>query len=196
MTSLFAHIPHRTAAIALAACLASGAALAQTAAPTAPTSGTATPAARSSALDRGYQQFVEKAAMGGMMEVQLGQVAQQKANNPQVKAFGARMAQDHGKANDELKQIAGAKSVALPTAMERSHMNDMQRLEKLSGAEFDREYMKHMVGDHKKDISAFEKQAKSGKDAELKAFAAKTLPTLQAHLKLAQTTHDAVKNAK
>lgn len=188
--------PHRTAAIALAACLASGTALAQTATPSTPSTGSTASTTGAATVDRGDRQFVEKAAQGGMMEVQLGQAAQQKASNAQVKSFGERMAQDHGKANDELKKIAGAKGLTVPTAMERSHMRDMERLQKLSGAEFDREYMKHMVADHKKDISAFEKQAKSGKDAELKAFAAKTLPTLQAHLKLAQTTHDAVKNAK
>lgn len=142
------------------------------------------------------RKFVEKAASGGMMEVQLGQLAQQKASSEQVKQFGARMAEDHAKANDELKQIATAKGATVPAAMEKSHQRDLQRLEKLSGAEFDRAYMKHMVDDHKDDLSAFRKQAKSGKDPELKGFAEKTLPTLQEHMKLAQTTYNAVKDVK
>jgi putative membrane protein len=140
--------------------------------------------------------FVEKAATGGMAEVQLGQLAQQKASSDQVKQFGARMAQDHGKANDELKQVASDKGIQLPASLDKKHEKEMQTLQKLSGAEFDREYMKHMVADHKKDISEFEKESKSGKDSEIKDFAAKTLPTLQEHLKLAQSVDNAVKNAK
>ena len=138
--------------------------------------------------------FVEKAAMGGMAEVQLGQLAQQKASNDQVKQFGARMVQDHGKANDELKKVASDKGIELPASLDKKHEKELQRLQKLSGAEFDRAYMKHMVGDHKKDVSEFEKESKSGKDAAIKGFAAKTLPTLQEHLKLAKSVDEAVKS--
>lgn len=148
------------------------------------------------ALASGDRKFVEKAVGGSMLEVQLGQMAQQKAANEQVKQFGAKMAEDHAKAGDELKQIATAKGAQVPASVDKSHQKDVQKLEKLSGAQFDREYMKMMVADHKKDVSEFQKQAKSGKDAELKSFAAKTLPTLQEHMKLAQTTYDAVKAAK
>lgn len=69
----------------------------------------------------------------------------------------------------------------------------MERLGKLSGNDFDKAYMKHMVDDHKKDVSEFEKASRSAKDPEVKAFAAKTLPTLKAHLQQAQTTYDAVR---
>ena len=144
----------------------------------------------------GDRKFVEKAASGGMLEVQLGQMAQQKASNDQVKQFGSKMAEEHGKANDELKQIATSKGAQIPATLEKDQQKEVQKLEKLSGAEFDRAYMKRMVSDHKDDVSAFEKESKSGKDAELKSFAAKTLPTLQEHQKLAQTTYDAVKNTK
>jgi putative membrane protein len=137
-------------------------------------------------MAQGDRQFVEKAAMGGMMEVQLGQLAQQKAENAQVKQFGARMVTDHGKANDELKQIASAKGMQLPASVDAKHMADLRKLQSMQGADFDREYMRHMVADHKKDIAEFQKQAKSGKDADLKGFASKSLPTLQEHLKLAQ----------
>ncbi|MGZ9031671.1 MAG: DUF4142 domain-containing protein, partial [Burkholderiaceae bacterium] len=97
------------------------------------------------------QPFVEKAAMGGMAEVELGNLAQQKASSDQVKQYASRMVQDHGKANDELKQIATSKGIDLPTALDKKHRSDVDRLGKMSGAQFDRAYMSHMVDDHKKD---------------------------------------------
>jgi len=140
--------------------------------------------------------FVEKAAVGGMAEVQMGKMAQQKGSSDQVKQFGARMVDDHSKANDELKQIASAKGIALPTDLDAKHKSKMDKMEKLSGAQFDRAYMDDMVADHKEDVAEFKKQASSGKDSDLKAFAAKTLPTLEDHLKMAQSTDAAVKGSK
>jgi putative membrane protein len=133
--------------------------------------------------------------MGGMAEVQLGQLAQQQALSDQVKQFAQRMVADHGKANDELGQLAGAKGVQVPAEPGRDQRKAMDKLRKLSGAEFDRGYMKHMVEDHKKDVSDFRKQARTGNDAELKAFAAKHLPTLEEHLRMAQKLHNDVKSA-
>jgi putative membrane protein len=145
------------------------------------------------APDRG---FAEKAAAGGAAEVEGGKVAEQRAANDKVKQFGARMVQDHSKANDELKQIAAAKNLQLPAAPDAHSRDMMAKMQKLSGAEFDRAYMDHMVKDHKKDVAAFEKEAGSGKDPEIKAFAAKTLPTLREHLKLAEATNSEVQKAK
>jgi len=159
---------------------------------TAPAGGTAMNAGQAS-LDTSDRKFVEKAAMGGMAEVELGRLAQQKASHQQVKEFGARMAQDHGKANTELQQIAASKGIQLPADSGRSHKKDADKFGKMDAAKFDREYMEHMVDDHKKDISEFEKASRSAKDPDIKAFAARTLPTLQEHLKQAQATHDAVK---
>lgn len=150
--------------------------------------------AASSTLDRGDRSFVEKAAAGGMMEVALGKLASQQAADAQVKAFGERMMQDHGKANDELMKIVAAKGVQVPQMSTTSHQMDADRLGKLQGAEFDRAYMKHMVDDHKKDVSDFQKAAKGAKDPEVKDFATRTLPVLQQHLQLAQTTYDAVRS--
>ena len=149
-----------------------------------------------SALDRADQKFLEKAANGGMMEVQLGELAQEKAQSEQVKAFGKRMADDHGKANEELKQVASSKGIQLPASLDKKHQADVDRFSKMSGAQFDRAYMDHMVDDHKKDVADFKKEASSGKDADVKSFASKTLPTLQEHLQLAQSTYDAVKKAR
>lgn len=147
-------------------------------------------------LDSADHKFVEKAAAGGMAEVALGRLAQQKATSEQVKQFGARMVADHGKANDELKRIASSKGVQVPTSLDKKHQKVMDKLDKLSAAEFDRQYMKDMVSDHKEDISDFKKQAKSGKDEDLKAFAAKTLPVLEDHLKMAHAAEKAVKGEK
>jgi len=150
-------------------------------------------AAKVSSADKA---FVQKAAIGGMAEVQMGQLAQQKAGSDQVKQFGSRMVDDHSKANDELKQVATSKGLTLPTDLDSKHKSKMQKLEKLSGAQFDRAYMDDMVADHKEDVSDFQKQAKSGGDADIKGFASKTLPTLQEHLSMAQSTDKAVKAAK
>lgn len=160
------------------------------------TSGKSSASQEASKLDSADRKFVEKAAIDGMAEVELGKLAQQKAASDQVKQFASRMVEDHSKANDELKQIASTKGLQLPTALDKGHQKDMEDLGKRSGADFDKKYMDHMVSEHKKDVSMFEKEAKSGKDAELKAFAAKTLPKLQEHMKLAQSVHEGVKSAK
>ncbi len=133
------------------------------------------------------RQFVMKSSQGGMAEVELGRMASQRGSDDQVKQFGERMVQDHTKANDELKQLATSKKITIAKNVGEENQMVMQRLSKLSGAEFDRAYMKHMVEDHMKDVSLFEQEAKKGRDQNLKAWAAKTLPTLQEHLKLAQS---------
>jgi putative membrane protein len=138
--------------------------------------------------------FAEKAAMGGVAEVQSDRMAEQKGMNSQVKQFVARIAQDHAKAGDELKQIAAGKGLTLPQAPSAEDRHEMDMLDKLqAAADFDRAYMTHMVADHKKDIAEFEREASSGQDADLKAFAAKTLPTLREHLKLATSAEAAVR---
>jgi putative membrane protein len=139
------------------------------------------------------QTFAMKAAQGGLAEVQLGQLAAQKASNPDVKAFGQKMVDDHQKANDQLKQAAAQENIALPTEPAAKDKAEAARLEKLSGDAFDKAYMSHMVADHKKDVAEFQKEAKSGQDPQIKSFAQQTVPTLQEHLKLAQQTQAKVK---
>lgn len=136
--------------------------------------------------------FIMKAAQGGMAEVQLGKLAADKASSEQVKQFGQKMVDDHSKANDELKSIAQSKNITLPADLDSKDKALMNRLEKLSGAQFDRAYMQAMLKDHRTDVSEFRKEASSGKDAEVKAFASKTLPTLESHLQLAQDDSKAV----
>src|SRR3954471_1124607 len=140
----------------------------------------------------GDQMFVTKAAKGGLAEVQLGQLAADKASSDEVKKFGQRMVTDHGKANDELKSLAQQKNITLPTDLDPKDKATHDRLSKMSGAAFDRAYMQHMLEDHRVDVNEFKKESTSGKDAEIKAWASKTLPTLEEHLKLAQDANKAV----
>jgi len=140
--------------------------------------------------------FVMKAAAGGMAEVQLGNLAKSQASNADVKSFGEQMVTDHTKANDELKDIAGKKGITLPTSLNAKDQALNDRLSKLQGADFDREYMKAMVSDHRTDVNEFRKESRSGSDPDIKAFAAKTLPTLENHLKMAESTDAKVKGAK
>lgn len=128
--------------------------------------------------------FMNEAAQGGMAEVALGQLAAQKGASDAVRQFGQQMVTDHSKANTELKALAAKKNITLPSDVNSEQKSLMEKLSKLSGAEFDKEYVNAMVDDHEKDVSAFEKQSTGGNDADAKAFAAKTLPTLQHHLQM------------
>jgi len=157
-------------------------------------SNNSTARATASSVSSGDRKFMEKAARGGIAEVELGKLAAQKAAAAEVKQFGQRMVDDHGKANDQLKQLATSKGVNLPTDLDRSTKREIDKLSKLSGADFDREYMKHMVSDHKKDVSEFKSEARKAKDADVRQFAASTEPTLEQHLQLAQSTEQAAKN--
>lgn len=130
--------------------------------------------------------FLMDAAMGGMMEVELGRVAAQQGTSEAVKTFGQRMVDDHSKANQELMNLAQGKGITLPTELDAKHRESVTKLSAMTGANFDREYTKMMVSDHRKDVSEFEKESTRGTDADLKEFATKTLPTLQEHLKMAE----------
>jgi putative membrane protein len=132
------------------------------------------------------RQFMDKAAQGGMAEVELGQLAQQNGQSQNVKDFGKRMVDDHSKANDQLKQLASQKGVSLPTSLNSKDQATKDKLSKLQGAAFDKAYMKDMVMDHKKDVAEFQKASTSAKDPDLKSWAGQTLPTLQSHLQEAE----------
>jgi len=133
--------------------------------------------------------FAMNAAQGGMMEVELGKVAVKNASSDKVKQFGQRMIDDHSKAGDELKSVASKENITLPTELDAKHKAMVDKMSAMSGTAFDRAYMNDMVKDHQQDVAEFQKEANSGSNADLKAFAGKTLPTLQEHLKLAQDTN-------
>jgi len=151
---------------------------------------------RTGTLPSGDRKFVTEALKGGMAEVELGKLATERASNDAVKQFGKRMADDHAKAADELKKLAQEKGLNPPAELDAKHAKLRDKLAKLSGAEFDRAYVNEMVKDHKKDVKEFQKEAKSGKDADVKGFASNTLPTIEEHLRLAQQVHDTVKGKK
>lgn len=140
--------------------------------------------------------FPQKAYSGGMMEVSLGKLAQQKASSYKVKEFGERMINDHSKANDELKNIAQKNNIPLPDSMLTKHQDLYNDLSQYSGSEFDKHYMDKMVEDHKEDIKNFENAAKNADNQEIRDWAQKTLPTLKEHLELAQQTQSDVNKSK
>jgi putative membrane protein len=126
--------------------------------------------------------FIKDVAADGKAEVQLGQLAAEKASRDGVKDFGKMMVEDHTKAGAELAALASQKGIAIPTGVKPQHKALHDRLSKLSGAAFDTAYMDAMVKDHEKAVAAFKKEAASGGDPDVKAWAAKTLPTLETHL--------------
>jgi putative membrane protein len=130
--------------------------------------------------------FASKAAQGGLAEVELGRLAAQRGTDPSVKEFGQQMVLDHGRANAELKAIASRKNLQVPADLSSDQKSLMDKLSKLSGPEFDKEYMSAMVKDHKEDIKEFETQGQKGSDPDIKGFASKTLPTLRSHLQMAE----------
>ena len=146
----------------------------------------APPPPRSSGRAIGDQQFMKKAAEGGIAEVQLGQLAQKNASNSSVKQFGERMVTDHSKANDQARKLGSEKNIALPTSMNSKDQALYRNLSAKTGAEFDKAYITAMIKDHKEDIAEFRREASSGNDPDIKAWAAKTLPVLEEHLRMAE----------
>jgi len=130
--------------------------------------------------------FVKDAASGGMMEVQLGEMAQQKGTSQEVKDFGKRMVTDHGKANDELESIITKKRMKMPAKLAPKHKKMVDKFANLSGQEFDKKYAKEMVKDHTKDVAKFKKMSGKLKDPEIKVWVDKTTPVLEQHLQQAK----------
>jgi putative membrane protein len=143
-------------------------------------------------LERRDRNFVEKAVQHNIAEVETGKLAASKASSDEVKKFGQQMVDDHGKANDELKQIASSKGVSPPDGPDRRHQRAMKDLEKRSGAEFDRTYMSQMVKDHEEDVKEFRDTAKNAKDPDIKAYADKQVPVLTQHLDMARKVASSV----
>ena len=130
--------------------------------------------------------FMVTAAQGNLAEVEAGRLAVEKSSSPEVKQYGHHMVEDHTRANEELAELARRKGVALPNETDDAHKTRAAELAKLSGAEFDKKYAAMMVDDHVKVVSLFEAKAKDAKDADVRAFAEKTVPKLREHLKMAR----------
>ena len=150
----------------------------------------ASPAARAQEMTEA--QFVALASMGGLAEVRLGRLASERAGRAGVQQFAERMVTDHGAMNAELARLAARKGMSVPLELDDRHQQEVDRLARLSGHDFDRAYMQHMVADHMKDIAHFEQQAQTGIDPDLKAFAADALPVLRQHLEMARSVNTQV----
>jgi putative membrane protein len=133
-------------------------------------------------LDSTDVEFIRKAAMGGKMEVDLGNIAQSNAASDRVKNFGNMMVTDHSQANGELMQFAQSRNVVLSDSLDKKMKDHMTSMQQMKGKAFDKHYMGMMVDDHVKDVKEFEKASTGAKDPDLRAWAAKTLPVLQKHL--------------
>jgi putative membrane protein len=157
------------------------------------TATTATETTAATTLSTEDQDFMTKAAQGGMTEVTLGQLAQQKASNPAVKDFGSRMVTDHGKANDALQQVAQQKNFTLPTQPNADQQKVIDDLTAKSGKAFDKAYMAAMVKDHKSTVDLLQNEEKTTQDPDLKKWVTDTLPVIQEHNRLAKQVAAKVK---
>jgi putative membrane protein len=146
----------------------------------------ASPTGSPVALKAPEKEFLSNAARGSMLEVQLGNLAAQRATSPDVKQFGERMATDHTQLGQKLQQVASNLNVTPEQALTPAQQSAVSRLEKLSGKAFDREYMRSMISDHERDIAEFKRAASQATNSDIKQFATEALPTLQEHLSMAR----------
>jgi putative membrane protein len=133
-------------------------------------------------MDRDTSKFFEKVASADQLEIESGRLAAHSATDPKLREFGQKMASEHSQADQELRSLASRKGVTLPMAMSDSNQKKLAKLrEEKPGKDFDNEFRDLMVDSHKEAVSLFEDTAKGAKDPEVKAFAARMLPTIQQH---------------
>ena len=126
--------------------------------------------------------FLNAAAEGGMMMVQMGKMAQQKATSKDIKGFGNMMISDHSEVDNELRSLAQKNDINLPDTLNKDKQDKISDLAKLSGKKFDKQYVDMMVDDHQNDVDKFKDEAQNASSPQVRQWAAKTLPTLQKHL--------------
>lgn len=137
-------------------------------------------------------EFMHKAAVDGMTEVKLGELAQKKGASEAVREFGRHMVEDHSKANNQLKHLASDLGVDLPTSLDSTHQALYDKLSRLNGSAFDRAYAKAMLKDHQKAVHMFTARANSGRNTDIRSWSATTVPTLRKHLEMARNLYDSV----
>jgi putative membrane protein len=159
-------------------------------------SGNTTPAHHSSMMANRIsdQMFAKEVDRGNLTEVKLGTLAERKGTNDTVKDFGQRMVKDHTKANEQLQTAASQENITLPSEPSAKQQQEYQRLSKLSGEAFDKAYARLMLNVHQHDVAAVKREAKYGKNQEIKNWAQLTLPTLEEHLKLARQMYHSVES--
>ncbi len=142
------------------------------------------------------KKFIKKAADGGMTEVELGKVAAEKGGSDEVKDFGNQMVKDHTQINDNLKAVAAKMNVTVPTEVSAKHKALMEKMSGMSGAAFDKAYVREMVKDHKKDIAEFNEADKMAKNSDLKSFIEDSMATMKGHLEKIEKFDQAKKSAE
>jgi putative membrane protein len=148
----------------------------------APSAGGAPEADQGSALTKSEREFVDEAAQGSLLEMKLGQLAVQKAQTDEVKRFGQRMVDDHTAMSSRLQKLVQRKGLTMPQELDKKSKDQLDRLSKKTGLDFDKDYVNDMVNDHQRDVDRFEKAIKEAKDPDVKEFATTTLPMLSEHL--------------
>lgn len=151
-----------------------------------PPASAATSSSASPASANADQEFIANAAKGNRAEVTLGKMVASKTKDPSVRQFAQQMVKDHGAALNELTQLAQSKNITLPEGLPDDATALQSKLSSATGKALDKDYMDGMVDDHKKDVSEFQDASQNAKDPDVKQWATKTLPTLQAHLEKAQ----------
>jgi putative membrane protein len=131
--------------------------------------------------------FYRTVAQGGMAEVDLGKLAEQKSTDPKVKSFAEMMVKDHSAANEKLESLASSKHIPLPKTLDASHEATKSKLEALSGDSFNKSYVESQLKAHEKTVDLLNKEISSGQDADAKAFAQSVLPTVEHHLQAVRT---------
>jgi putative membrane protein len=137
-------------------------------------------------------EFAVEAADGGMLEVQLAQLALTKATSPRVKEYAQAIIDDHSKSNEELKSLAQSKNISLPTTLSEKNQKKYNDLAEKSGTDFDEAYSEFMVKDHKDDVNKFKKAARNAEDGDIKSWAAGKVPILEQHLSMAESLEEDV----
>jgi len=128
--------------------------------------------------------FLRKAASGNQAEIQFGRVAVERGLDEKVRTFGQRMVDDHGRMASEITDLASIRGMTLSDQLPAEAQADLNHIQSMSGQEFDRAYVRMMVGDHEKDLDAFDREARTGVDSDVRALAARSLPTIREHLRM------------
>lgn len=134
------------------------------------------------AVDQNAVNFAQEAASGGMMEVQVGNLAQKNSKTKAIQDYGKMLVDDHTSLNNDLKDIASKKNINLPTTVTSDQQDKIDKLSKETGSDFDKDFIKMAVDDHQNDIDNFKKAGDNITDPDIKDFIVKALPTLQKHL--------------
>jgi putative membrane protein len=177
----------RTLAVAMPLMLPLAAAAQSAGTAPTPTTSAAPMAPHSVTLSATDRTFVEQAAQGGLAEVQMAQLAQEKTQDANIRQFAQQMIDDHTPANQKLAQIATQKGVTAPTDPSAAQQKMLARLQKLDGSKFDHAYITGQLKAHQVMLKLFENEAKNGTDADLKMFAQQTVPVIQKHISMAET---------